>query len=1102
MAGREGGLSGRIGANRSPGDPNDRRRRLGPTPKGPAAPGMPGFRDALSAIDASVPRIGQSGNPTRWPLWLKEQMLRDRLAELAPVAGAIASDVASRQSTGDAYRRTKERLRQIEAFKRASSGEQLDLPGVLPSAGQIGVALGSADPQALSRGVGRGWRSLPLGERPTPERVFGGSGEIGYRGSVQPTIPGLKLPASILSGPIATPAPAGRNWTPENRDLLALFDGAENVVLREPMTRGSFKEGTARPGEVRRVLTDYDFLASPPGSRDVYASLFGDKSSEFGAPRQEYSDGTPVEQFIVNLRTGLPDNTPIFKRNKAKLRDEEAVIANSNSREPESAVPVLFHEGGRNFSVRYVDPTKIVGQEEIPAEERNSAYDSDSFREITLGGAVQKAMHEAKTPLIMGSALNQAQGKGRFAPLRQPQGNLTGYILDQGVATPGQARMRYADEIPVDDLRGMGVEPEKGIWTPVYNPGIQVERLVPINDLPYEQRRNAERRVGDVTPIQENVYRVGSPMNRSSDALREGLRSALDAIGVGVSRRVAVPWKLEARNKGLSPLSRLLAGYDSGFQVAPLGAGGSPITREELPNLVSGMRGQEDHPLASGLRLLRDGDTVRHLVAERDLGGRLTGRFYIGEEQEVGPAALLSDPLLRMEAEKYAKKIGLKEAASLEALASALGRGGAFAPTFVPTAPVKADPITAMVARSILTDEEFSRVPGVRERLDALMGAAGDRPAPLRPLEPVNAASGTPVVMVPDYVATAGSAAKDVLEQSIFDVTQGAVPLKDLRQRLLYQAARQRDGSRPSAPEDLLPPREVRRRAKAHAMAEAARRLEEDHADLPSATRSAALRQELADALFSETMQLGFPRSDPDSELTWSAADLSRLTPSPEIDALEAYMARKARQMPPVVRTREVADQLQLDLDPRVEQLALPAEFIPEVRGWTPSPPVHRALSYLADTPSGAAGAFRRAQVDQLGLPLKSGQYAVPISGVQRSFEPPEVRGLPSAELLIGRRVGPYAGREYYGLGGNASRYQQPMTIAGSLGGFDYGQMAEALGQVWPGPVVPPEGSEQHRIAMAQLAKRIQARNAAQSAARPAPGATAFQPSIYRGYGT
>lgn len=141
MAGREGGISGRIGERRNPGES---QRRL-PTPKGPAAPGMPGFGDALSAIDASVPGIGQSGNPVRWPLWLKEQMLRDRLAELVPVQGVMASDVASRQSTGDAYRRTKERLRQIEAFRRASSSKQLELP--LP--GRVEAPLGSDDDRVV-----------------------------------------------------------------------------------------------------------------------------------------------------------------------------------------------------------------------------------------------------------------------------------------------------------------------------------------------------------------------------------------------------------------------------------------------------------------------------------------------------------------------------------------------------------------------------------------------------------------------------------------------------------------------------------------------------------------------------------------------------------------------------------------------------------------------------------------------------------------------------------------------------------------------------------------------------------------------------------------
>jgi len=82
----------------------------------------------------------------------------------------------------------------------------------------------------------------------------------------------------------------------------------------------------------------------------------------------------------------------------------------------------------------------------------------------------------------------------------------------------------------------------------------------------------------------------------------------------------------------------------------------------------------------------------------------------------------------------------------------------------------------------------------------------------------------------------------------------------------------------------------------------------------------------------------------------------------------------------------------------------------------------------------------------------------------------------PVDQYPIGRRAGPYATAPYYGLGGDASPYQQPMTAAGAAGGFDYRRMVEGLNA--------PPGSPEHNLAMAQLAMRVKRRN--ESAAPPA----------------
>jgi hypothetical protein len=83
-------------------------------------------------------------------------------------------------------------------------------------------------------------------------------------------------------------------------------------------------------------------------------------------------------------------------------------------------------------------------------------------------------------------------------------------------------------------------------------------------------------------------------------------------------------------------------------------------------------------------------------------------------------------------------------------------------------------------------------------------------------------------------------------------------------------------------------------------------------------------------------------------------------------------------------------------------------------------------------------------------------------------------RAVVDATERVGSPSGPYAGSNYYGLGGDASAYQQPMTMAGAMGGFNYGAMAEGLGAT--------PGTPEHTMAMAQLASRVAARRRATAA--------------------
>jgi hypothetical protein len=480
------------------------------------------------------------------------------------------------------------------------------------------------------------------------------------------------------------------------------------------------------------------------------------------------------------------------------------------------------------------------------------------------------------------------------------------------------------------------------------------------------------------------------------------------------------------------------------------------------------MRGQKDDPLASGLNVVYDGNTVHRLLPERDLGGRLTGRFYTAQEQEIGPAVLIEDELLRQEAEKFAEKQGLGKGATLDGFARAMASAGAMAPKFVPRPPANADPIAALVAKAALSRQELAANPALAAHLDRV---TGDR-LPFMFLPRTFNEAGTPLVQIPPVIAAKGSYdAEDLLAQSVHDVTGQRVPLATIRERLQYQ-------DRP-APAETPMDREfdhydpVERRwlpTSRGQIVDDARRQREDHVDLPetvSNTSWAPLQEQAAEQLLGTGgQQLGLPREG--SRLTGTQFQWA---PDPATDALREYMALRARQMPARVRNVQPADQLQLPLDPAVEQLSLgPA---PQLRLSPFSPEMAARISRLRTAPVVRAGEGRGPRVDQLGLPLQTGVYATANGEVRRSFDPPDRPGFRPARS-VGRAAGPNAGSDYYGLGGDAGAYQQPMTMAGAMGGFDYGAMAEGLGAA--------PGSPEHTMAMAQLASRVAARRRATAA--------------------
>lgn len=1097
---------------------------------GSAAPGMPGFGGIEGAAPPSIEPVRHSS--------ARRQSVGRLLGEASLSAGPGKSSwswqyaLFPHNTYGEGYREPSAALGATEAgaVSQGFGAGWRSLP--LGERAQWYNPGGSARaPQnQASSAVGQ-WLQGE-GEREYRHSPFR------YTGYGQPSLlPGGRVEAVSAPYRAPDPLLEGGNQRsaaiPYSERLLALLNGTDQVVLQDPaLLRGSFRKGTVAdaPGGVKIAVSRDDLPlsvrpqvgADPEEAVNVYRKILGEGSllggdrgamSEDGlieefieslpshtllelreqgptrsavssaeylykkflqnrspgqtARRAEYSDGTPVEQFPVNWSTGLPDDTPLFARGRSGAdraetralggtelgsigRDPALVSIQSRGKasgdEPETMVPYVYHKGGREFEIRYIDPTQVVENIEIDPSQRTSAHTSDSFGEVTLASKIQNALNDAKIPLMPLSALENARRRGRFLPSRDEQrGTLAGYILNQGV--PGSAPRNFAsaDDIPEADLAA-----KAGIWNPVYAPQTRDGRLTMRRDVP------PERGYGNAEAIREYAYRVGGPLNRDPDRLREYLKEALGLAGVQISKEYAIPWKLEDRNQGLTQLGRLQSDIDRGFQVLPATPGSQPIAREELAPLLQRMRGQEDDPLASGLNVVYDGKTVHRLLPERDLGGRLTGRFYTAQEQEIGPAVLIEDKLLRLEAEKFAKKHGLGEGATLDGFARAMADAGSLAPKFVPRPPANADPIAALVAKAVLSERELGANPLLAAHLDRVTG----------PRFPVLSRTfdeaGTPLVSVPPVIAAKDSYARDLLAQSVHDVTGQRVPLATIRERLQYQ-------DRP-APAETPMDREfdhydpIERRwlpTSRGQIIDDARRQREDHADLPetvSNTSWAPLQEQAANQLLGTgDRQLGLPREG--SQLTGVQF---QWTPDPALDALKEYMALRAGQMPARAQSALAVDQLELPFDSAAGQLSLgPA---PRLRLSPLSPEMHARISHLRTAPEVQPGAGRGPRVDQLGLPLQTGVYATADGGVRRAFDP----------LPVGRAAGPYAGSDYYGLGGDAGVYQRPMTIAGAMGGFDYGTMAEGLGAA--------PGSPEHTMAMAQLASRVAARRRATAA--------------------
>ena len=149
------------------------------------------------------------------------------------------------------------------------------------------------------------------------------------------------------------------------------------------------------------------------------------------------------------------------------------------------------------------DPSQAV---EVPAGyEREGDFNEDataSFlreKQINAGEAVGRMLDAGKTPVISRGALVEAYRNGRFEPLSQAD----------ALARKELARSTGQKDTLVGYLRRDGEE------LPVYRPGLGSARLVP----------DPENPLNGVISEDSEIYRIGSPVNREYDAVRDYVRS-------------------------------------------------------------------------------------------------------------------------------------------------------------------------------------------------------------------------------------------------------------------------------------------------------------------------------------------------------------------------------------------------------------------------------------------------------------------------------------------------------------------------------------------------------------------------------------------------
>lgn len=452
---------------------------------------------------------------------------------------------------------------------------------------------------------------------------------------IDPSIAGKKTKKELSRG--------GNFLSPSRAEVKRGYPKTTPLGLVSPDSR---KRGLGLDQDPARADFYREFLSEAPRT-----PLYRDRVS------MDYSGGAPAETFPIDWRTGLPSDTPLAARGRyaSEALENESLSGDAlgfRSQDP-GTVSLRPKAIGTEAALNSLEPIIVVGADGIarrtmidpqiavdqaaPNPDSTAAF--ERTKDVLLGERVREIQDEAKTPIMPRSALIQAWRDGRFKPLPQPDGTLVGHLDGKPIFAPmdGDEPLMMTRDIA---MRG-----------------------------PY----------GDyVEQVPEQAYRVGFPLNRDDDFIREEL---------GSIPQLQVRTRLAPQADRPISLAALLSKSDEGFEIVSADTPLLSVSPEGLKARVAMLRqqsadidsetGRPVNSFGGRLDVYKDGRLLQSIVPEVDQGGTYTGRFLPLQERAEGPSFLLPTTLERIKGEEFgARRGGMgKYESGFEGTLNRLGKG-------------------------------------------------------------------------------------------------------------------------------------------------------------------------------------------------------------------------------------------------------------------------------------------------------------------------------------------------------------------------------------------------------------------------------------------